>query len=304
MSSSEIPHITGTSSYDAWHHHMMPQWHDALFVGNSLACAWYVDWAPALRAWMPKQMVSSILYEVGNCDPRHIPWHICNVYIFIMWLMKLHCFPPNQQGFPKATPWSVPIYISYLYQLHWIFRLLSWCPTHKVGKPYWTFFNYVQCTMCCGVCQCISVKYVTFTNIQLNINILSWTYWFLNSIVLVSSHCREGMFLWMTISLCFFLYVLNLRLRYFCVTSFRKDVKWLLSTPIAYWKKCFTSECAFLWCWHMSVHFQVLLQLLMVKVHSTFVVKHTHFSLAVFSLCLDTHKANWPWFFYSAIILL
>ena len=39
----------------------------------------------------------------------------------------------------------------------------------------------------------------------------------------------------------------------------------------------------YLWCWHMSVHFQLPLQLLMMKVHRTFVVKHTPFSLAFFS---------------------
>ena len=33
----------------------------------------------------------------------------------------------------------------------------------------------------------------------------------------------------------------------------------------------------------MSIHFQLPLQVLMVKVHRTFVVKHTPFSLAVFS---------------------
>ena len=38
-----------------------------------------------------------------------------------------------------------------------------------------------------------------------------------------------------------------------------------------------------LWCWHMSVHFQLPCQLLMVKVHRTSVVKHIPFSLAVFS---------------------
>ena len=73
----------------------------------------------------------------------------CNMCIFIMWSMKLHCFPPNQQAFPQATPWSVPIYISYLYQLCWIFILLSWCSTFKVGKPCWTWFNCVQCAVLC-----------------------------------------------------------------------------------------------------------------------------------------------------------
>ena len=38
-----------------------------------------------------------------------------------------------------------------------------------------------------------------------------------------------------------------------------------------------------LWHWHMSVHFQLPLQLLIMKAHRTFVVKHTPFSLAVFS---------------------
>ena len=61
--------------------------------------------------------------------------------------------------------------------------------------------------MCCGVCKCKSVNYVIFTNIQINIYIFSWTTWFLNSIVLVSSCCREGIFLWMTISLCCLPYV-------------------------------------------------------------------------------------------------
>ena len=70
MSSSKIPYITSISSYDVQHHHIMPQWHHALFGRNIYTCTWYPEWIPLLRTEMPKQTLSFSLCRVGNCGPH------------------------------------------------------------------------------------------------------------------------------------------------------------------------------------------------------------------------------------------
>ena len=70
MSSSEIPHISGKSSYDIQCHPMMPQCHHSLICGNVYTCTWYAEWIPLLRAETLKETLSSSLCRVGNCGPH------------------------------------------------------------------------------------------------------------------------------------------------------------------------------------------------------------------------------------------
>ena len=69
MSSSKIPHITGTSSYHNLCHHMTPPWHHALFGRNVCACAWYTEWTPSLIVWMLRPMLSSTLHGRETATP-------------------------------------------------------------------------------------------------------------------------------------------------------------------------------------------------------------------------------------------